>query len=176
MKGLKAAFWGNFLVWLLIDQLVKAWARLAFRLGEAPGYPIPGIFELTLTYNEGIAFGFMKGHGAWFAPVALLITWSAMQFSRKHPHESGWVHMGLGLLSAGAIGNLIDRVWLNRVTDMFWIRAINFPVFNVADAAITVGAILIGIRFVFEKKQEEAEKLEAVPDDGLNGPVQHRPE
>lgn len=51
----------------------------------------------------------------------------------------------LGMLAAGAIGNLIDRLWMGKVTDMFWFRLINFPVFNVADACITVSAILLAI-------------------------------
>jgi signal peptidase II len=152
-KGTSVVFSATiFVLLLIIDQLVKAWVRKTFVVGEAPGYPIPGFFEITLTYNQGIAFGLFQGLGVLFAPIAVVISFMALGFCQKHPQEPRITHLALGLLASGAIGNLIDRVWLHRVTDMFWVRFIHFPVFNVADACITVGAILLGIRFVFEAR------------------------
>jgi len=54
-------------------------------------------------------------------------------------------HVALALVASGAVGNLIDRVWKQKVTDMFWFRAIDFPVFNIADACISVGVVLLFI-------------------------------
>lgn len=142
----------GFLALLVIDQVVKAWARDTFAVHESPGYPFPGFFELTLTYNQGIAFGLLQGLGVLFAPVALVIAGFAGWYCHRHPNEPRITHFALALLAAGAVGNLIDRVFLGKVTDMFWVRFIQFPVFNVADICITVGAILLGIRFVFEHK------------------------
>jgi signal peptidase II len=56
----------------------------------------------------------------------------------------------MALLCAGAIGNLIDRLALGRVTDMFWLRFIDFPVFNVADVCITIAGVLLGLSVVAE--------------------------
>lgn len=145
-------FCAVFVVTLIADQLIKAWARKTFVVHEAPGFPFPGVFEFTLTYNKGIAFGMLQGLGVIFAPVAILIAVMAFRFCWKHPAESRLTHFALALLASGAVGNLIDRAWLGKVTDMFWLRLINFPVFNFADACITAGAVLLGFRFIFETK------------------------
>lgn len=136
---------------LLIDQLVKAWARgVTGGVENASIYALwPGVFELKLVYNHGIAFGLFQGIGVFFAPVAIAIAVATALYSLRNADEPVWSHAGMGLLCAGAIGNMIDRLWLNKVTDMFWIRLIDFPVFNVADACITVGAMMVGFRWVF---------------------------
>ncbi len=141
-----------FTVFLILDQLVKAWTRSHFEVHQSPGFPWPGVFELTLTYNKGIAFGMMQGLGVLFAPIALIITGGAGYFCWNHPHESRITHFALGLLASGAVGNLIDRIWLGQVTDMFWFRLIQFPVFNLADTCITVAAVLLAVRFMLEPR------------------------
>lgn len=158
---IRSAFWISgiaFLVLLLLDQVTKALVRHYFSYMEAPGYPWPGVFELTLTYNTGIAFGRFEGLGIIFTPIALLIAVGSLIYSIKNPKLSWLMHFSLGMLAAGAIGNLIDRLWLNRVTDMLWFRLIDFPVFNIADCCITVSAILLGIMFVFDGKKSEDKK------------------
>lgn len=129
-----------------IDQIVKLWARTAANGAEgrtlAPLWP--GVFELKLVYNEGVAFGMLQGAGILLTPVAIGIAAVATWYSWKHPQEKPISHVTAALLASGAIGNLVDRLAHGRVTDMFWIRAINFPVFNVADVCITVaGAFLV---------------------------------
>lgn len=129
-----------------LDQLVKLWARTAANGAEgktlAPLWP--GVFELKLVYNEGVAFGMLQGAGILLTPVAIGIAAVATWYSWKHPQEKPISHVTAALLAAGATGNLVDRLAHGRVTDLFWIRAINFPVFNVADICITVaGAFLI---------------------------------
>ncbi|MBL8060160.1 MAG: signal peptidase II [Chthonomonas sp.] len=132
---------------VVLDQGVKAWSR--GRADGVEGYvfgaPWPGVFELKLAYNHGIAFGMFQGGGQWFAPVAVIIAGVAGWHAWRTPYAQKWMILTLGMLAAGAIGNLIDRLWLGKVTDMFWFRLINFPVFNVADACITVSAILLAI-------------------------------
>lgn len=149
------------------DQAVKAWARAAADGTEGRVFvPLwPGVFELKLVYNEGIAFGMLEGMGVMLAPVAVLIAAGAAWFSWKHPQERRLAHVTMALLSAGAIGNLIDRLWLGRVTDMFFIRLINFPVFNVADICITfAGAMLAfaAVQDLFHKKPPD----ETAPPEG----------
>lgn len=137
-------FWIFFVGFVVIDQLVKAWARGAMDVGgSVNGLPWPGVLELTLTYNRGIAFGMFQGLGVLMAPIGIAIAWFAGRHSMRHPSAPSLLHVALGLLASGAIGNLIDRVFLGQVTDMFAFRFIDFPVFNVADSCITVSAIAL---------------------------------
>ena len=130
----------------VIDQLVKVWARDTAKGIEntSLGAPIPGVFELKLVYNEGVAFGMFQGAGLLLAPVAVAITIIAAWYSWKNDSEKSVSHVTAALLASGALGNLVDRLAHGKVTDMFWIRAINFPVFNIADVCITIaGALLV---------------------------------
>lgn len=146
MRGMKNRFllFGLFLSMVGIDQWVKHWVREAIPInGSVGGKPWPGVFEITLTYNQGIAFGMLKGFGLFMTPIAVIMAGAAIWYSLKSINESPWVHAAMGLVAAGAIGNMIDRIWLGHVTDMFWFRLIDFPVFNVADACITVATVML---------------------------------
>lgn len=129
----------------MIDQATKFWARSVFVETQRPGWPIPGKFEFTLQYNKGIAFGMMQGAGVLMTPVAILIAGAAAVYSYRNPNETRWSHAAMGLLAAGALGNLWDRLVFGRVTDMIYFSAINFPVFNIADACITAAAIMLAL-------------------------------
>jgi len=142
-RNKKILFWAMFIGFIVLDQVVKAWVRKTLNEGQALPFPWPGKFEIELTFNQGIAFGKFQGKGTWFSPIAILIAGGAVWHMIKHPEESRWNHAAYGLLSAGALGNLIDRLALQRVTDMFYFRLINFPVFNVADSCITIATIML---------------------------------
>ena len=128
---------------IVVDQLIKLWTRSSLNVHQSPGFPWPGVFELTYSRNEGIAFGLMQGRGNLFTPIAILIALGAGFYSWRHPKESVWVHVSMGLLASGALGNLYDRLRFGFVTDMFWFKAINFPVFNWADSCITVATVIL---------------------------------
>lgn len=129
---------------LAIDQVIKYWVEGHLNQGQSFGWPWPGVLELRSTHNEGIAFGFAQGKGGLFTPIAILISLGAAWYSWRHPKDSGWLHTSMALLAAGAIGNLYDRLRFGYVRDMFETRFVKFPVFNWADACITVAtAILI---------------------------------
>jgi signal peptidase II len=132
---------------LALDQVVKAWARGAMNEGGSlRGLPWPGVFEFKLTYNEGVAFGFFQGAGRLLSPVAIAIAVGAAWYSMKHSKEGALTHIAMALLASGALGNLYDRLVFHKVTDMFYARFIDFPVFNIADSCITVATVmLIGI-------------------------------
>ena len=144
---------------LAVDQMVKAWVRSILIEGQSLSRPFPGFFEIKLTFNEGIAFGLYQGNGRLFAPIALLISGYAAYYCWKHP-SGRMMQLTLGLLSAGALGNVIDRLASGKVTDMFWFRAINFPVFNVADVCITAAAGLLILRSL---REPEPAKAKAAP-------------
>jgi signal peptidase II len=156
---------------LITDQLVKWWARTAAQGTEGRSIAAwwPGVFELKLIYNEGVAFGQLQGWGIWLTPVAVGIAVGAALYSFKHKDDPVSVHVTMALLAGGAIGNLIDRVAFGRVTDMFWIRAIDFPVFNVADMCISAAGTLLvlsAIADMFHKKEDTDPEPEPSVADG----------
>lgn len=161
---------------LLLDQATKFWARSASGgiEGRSLLEPWPGVFELKLVFNKGIAFGLFQGAGTFLTPIAAVIAVGAAWYSVKHPKESRAVHVTMALLCAGALGNLIDRLAYGRVTDMFWIRAINFPVFNVADVCITVAGVLLALSVVlelFHGKPTASVEEAVVPESGSELPT-----
>lgn len=119
------------------------------------------MFELKLVYNEGVAFGMMQGAGIYLTPVAVGIAVLAGWYSWNHGKEHTGLHVTCALLAAGSIGNLADRLAHGKVTDMFWIRAINFPVFNLADVCITVAGVL----FIFGALKDASHKSKEIPAD-----------
>lgn len=130
----------------LIDQVSKA---LALRfLASVPTWPVvPGIFHLTLVENTGVAFGLFRGQGlaVTLATLAVLggLGWSALRSQRPPARRTV---LGMGLILGGAAGNLLDRVRLGAVVDFFDFRV--WPVFNVADSCITVGAVLVALQLL----------------------------
>lgn len=155
-------------IWLTVgfiglDQLVKFWVRTAAHGIENHTIlsPWPNVFEIKLVFNGGIAFGMFQGSGILLWPIAIGIAVAATAYSVKHPTDKPIIHIAMALLAAGSIGNLIDRVVAGRVTDMFFLRAINFPVFNVADACITCAAVLLGYFWLHDSLfgRHKSEKL-----------------
>jgi signal peptidase II len=149
VRASRLTFWVLFVGMLVIDQLVKLAMRANFSIGQSRTL-IPGVLDLNLQYNEGIAFGKLQGFGIYLAPIAIVIAVGAIVFTYKHPQESGWAHASMGLLASGALGNMIDRVVLGRVTDMFETRFVKFPVFNVADSCITLAAAILIVKWGLE--------------------------
>ncbi len=143
-----------FIVILALDQIVKLWVRENIAPHQSLGIPWPGIFEITLTYNKGVAFGQFQGFGLFFAPIAVILAGASFYYVYKKPNEKKVNMVLIALISSGAVGNLIDRVVFQKVTDMFWFRWINFPVFNIADIAISVAATMIILLSLFEPKQD----------------------
>lgn len=148
---------------LVLDQVVKYWARTAAEGVEGRSlFPLwPGVFELKLIYNEGVAFGMLQGKGFWMFPIALAMAGFAAWHTWKNPDAPRLVHITTATLAAGAIGNMIDRVIFQKVTDMFWIRIINFPVFNIADVCITFAGVMLVVSALIEAIQGNKTEPEA---------------
>ena len=145
-----------------LDQLVKFLVRTNLGLGEAVPF-LPHILQLTYVRNTGAAFSIFEEHtwiltGISAAASAVLLV--ALLARKGFRHPVGRVI--LALLLAGAAGNLIDRVAFGYVTDMFRTLFMNFAVFNVADACLTIGCIALAVYAIFfydrlEKPRKEAE-------------------
>ncbi|HOX54419.1 MAG: signal peptidase II [Candidatus Omnitrophica bacterium] len=137
-----------FILILIVDQVSKGIIFSNFYLGQSVPV-IPNIFHLTLVYNTGIAFGLFKNQTLLFSAVSFfviaLIILSILD-QRKRKDVSHLEIFALYLILSGAIGNLVDRFRLGFVVDFLDFRV--WPVFNVADSAITIGVILILIRCI----------------------------
>ena len=155
---------------LVIDQAIKAWTRNNLMVGQYwDGGPWKGVFELTLSYNKGIAFGMFQGSALLMAPVAIIIAGFAIYTMHKNHNETRWGTIALALLASGAIGNLIDRVANPKgVTDMFLVRLASitngrindFPVFNFADSCITVSMLMLFLTWGKPAKDDQTEPLQ----------------
>ena len=98
---------------------------------------IPSFFHVTLVGNTGIAFGLFKGNSGLWVGVGLLVLVWIYRLLQKRQIQGLWAFIGLGLISGGALGNLIDRLQYGYVIDFLDFRV--WPVFNVADICISVG-------------------------------------
>ena len=154
---------------ILLDQFTKLLILEKFRLGETVSV-ISGLFNLTYIRNTGAAFGLLaQSDPAFRVPFFIavpLIALAAIAFIfRKIPSEDLKLSTALSLVVGGALGNLLDRVWLGYVVDFLdfhWQQQYHFPAFNVADSAICLG---VGILMLDLFTREEGEKL--------NVPVTH---
>ena len=130
----------------VLDQLTKFWVSASFVFGEARR--ITGFFNLVLTHNRGAAFSFLASAGGWqrgfFIFVALVAIAVIGVLIARHARETLFC-LALALILGGAIGNVIDRIALGYVVDFldFYLAGWHWPAFNLADSAITVGAVLL---------------------------------
>lgn len=131
---------------VLLDQATKAWVAARLPVGAAE--PVLPFLDLVHVRNPGIGFGLLGGGGeaqrlllaAFAGAVAvLLLAWQA------RPGRGPATALGASLLAGGALGNAIDRLWRGSVVDFVDLHAAgwHWPAFNVADAAITCGAVLL---------------------------------
>jgi signal peptidase II len=131
---------------VVVDQLVKRWVVTTFEYGDER--PLLPVLSLVRWHNEGAAFSMLSNAGGWqrwfFVALALafvaFIVWELRRLPASQ-RAMGWVY---GLILGGAIGNLIDRVLAGYVVDFVLVhwRAWYFPAFNVADIALTIGAMI----------------------------------
>ncbi len=137
---------------IAVDLWTKALAVANLELYR----PVPVFehFNLMLAHNTGAAFSFLAGAGGWqrwfFAIIALVITTVMVVWIWRLKPGQRWLACALALVIGGALGNLYDRVTLGYVVDFldFWWGDYHFPAFNIADSAITVGAVMLIVDMV----------------------------
>ncbi|MEX0922541.1 MAG: signal peptidase II [Rhodovibrionaceae bacterium] len=131
---------------LLLDQLSK-WVILLAVMTPPRSIEVTGFFNLVLTYNRGVSFGFLASNLWWkpyllsglaLAVVAGLLVW-------LHLNDSRLRRIGIGLITGGALGNVIDRMLHPGVVDFldFHVFGWHWPAFNLADSAIFLGVVLL---------------------------------
>lgn len=146
---------------IVLDQITKLAVLRTFSLGE--GLQLTSFFNLVLVYNQGAAFSFLADAGGWqkwfFLALALGISAWIIGMLKKHAGEL-LLASALSLVLGGALGNVIDRVLYGAVVDFldFHIAGWHWPAFNVADSAITVGAVLLVWEQLFMARQKNAKE------------------
>ncbi|PAK87155.1 signal peptidase II [Lentilactobacillus parakefiri] len=133
---------------IAIDQFVKHLVVVSLALGGSFSV-IDGILSITRINNTGAAWSILSGHQFIFVIIAIfaaiLVSYFIVQYWANMPYR-----IGLGLLLAGTLGNVIDRILNNHVVDMFQLDFINFPIFNCADMYLTFGILILAIAIIRE--------------------------
>lgn len=148
---------------VILDQWTK-WLAETHLVFHEP-VPVIPMLNWTLAYNKGAAFSFLSNAGGWqqyfFIALASVMSIVFAIWLLRLPKKLIVLPMALALVLGGALGNLIDRIALGHVVDfihVYW-QDSHFPIFNLADCAITLGAILLLVdSFFLEKERTESNK------------------
>jgi len=134
---------------LILDQLTKYFVSQNIPLGKSIPI-IKDIFHLTHVLNRGAAFGIFKDQIYFFIITAIVAI--TLILINLHRSRTLRIEIALSLILSGALGNLIDRVRLEAVIDFLDFRI--WPVFNIADTAITIGGVLLAYSMLFKKTEK----------------------
>ena len=159
------------LVWgwlsLLVIVLDLGSKQLAVaNIGYAETIPLLPFFDLTLLHNTGAAFSFLANAGGWqrwaFALIAMVVSVVLVIWMQRTERRYWWLGLALSMVLGGALGNLYDRVVLGYVIDFISLHhnGYYFPAFNLADSAITLGAMILIFDMLFlEAKRKTSEEM-----------------
>jgi len=148
---------------VFLDQWTKNIVRAYLDFGEiwSPFEWLTPYARIVHWYNTGVAFGLFQDKNFLFTVLVLFITLAIFFFYPKLTEDDWFLRIALGLQLGGSIGNLFDRLTIGHVTDFISIGS--FPVFNIADACITIGALIMVIGlWIEERKPKDCQ-------DGLGG-------
>jgi signal peptidase II len=121
-------------------------------------------------YNTGAAFGMFQGYGWVFTILAFLVAGMILFYYPRTDPADWWLRLAMGMQMSGALGNVIDRLMLDwKVTDFVSIG--NFPVFNVADASITLGVVVLLVGVWWKELREKREAANAADDADESAPL-----
>ena len=148
---------------IALDLFTKHYASTHLVYGDP--VPVVSFFNLTLLHNTGAAFSFLADAGGWqkwfFAAIAISVSGVLLVWMSRTPNKLWWLKLSQAFIIAGALGNLHDRLVHGYVVDFIslYYGQYYFPAFNIADMAITGGAILLLVDSLFlesaRKKREE---------------------
>ena len=142
-----------------IDLLTKIWAASA--LADGPFVLIRGVFEFRYLENHGAAFGILQNARVFFIILTILFLLAMGYVFVRIPADRRMlpIRLLIPVVSAGALGNFIDRLAFGYVRDFFYFSLINFPIFNVADIYVTVSAAVFFILIAFHYNDEDFDFL-----------------
>lgn len=138
------------------DQITK-YLVLQNLKGKEAFSIIDGVLELQFFSNTGIAWSMLEGQILFILFTGIILLAVVLFCVIKLPDHNKFhiIYILTGILTGGAIGNMIDRIRLGYVVDFIYFSIINFPIFNVADMCIVISIIIIGILFLFVYKEED---------------------
>ena len=154
-SNLKLLSWS--LIVVLLDQATKFGVSNSMNQGESIGV-WGNILRITYIKNPGMAFGIQIGNKLFFTIFAIIASIVILIYLFRLKPEHFLPRLALASILGGAIGNLIDRFVSGKVIDFIDIRVIRWPIFNVADIAVTFGMILLIAYVIFDNKNIESEK------------------
>ena len=146
------------LVLIAADQGLKYWVVTHLALGESAPL-LPGVMQLTRLHNTGAAWSSFSGMTTVLAAVTVVLIVGVIVLLVKGIVRHPVGVAGCLLILGGGIGNLIDRIFRGYVVDMFNLQLFQYPVFNIADCFVVIGAILGGVYYLFlHEKTDKKEK------------------
>ncbi len=145
---------------ILLDQVTKLLALQNLK-GQNPVTLIPDVFQLLYVENRGAAFGILQNRQWVFLIITVIVLAALVWALPKIPQERHFLPLTLCLcfIGAGAVGNMIDRIFRGYVVDFFYFKLIDFPVFNVADIYVTTAAVILIVLIVFLYKEEDFDRI-----------------
>ncbi len=150
-----------FLLIIALDQISKIMITSRFALGAGMTV-IKGVLDFTYVENRGAAFGMLQGARVFFIILTVVVFAALIFYLIKVRPKSHLEKTALTFLAGGAIGNFIDRLYLSYVRDFIEVTFIDFPVFNVADCFVCIGAglyILYTLLDMIKSKSKDAKSL-----------------
>ena len=144
---------------IAFDQITKYFAEVKLAGGKVVDF-IPGVVQFRYARNTGMAFSMFSGARWFFVVLTVVVCVGVLWYMWRDKCKPLWLYWSLGVVVAGGLGNLIDRVRFGYVVDFIEPIFVNFAVFNIADSAVTLGAISLVIYLVcdlFSKKEDSAD-------------------
>lgn len=140
---------------LLLDQASKLAVRFSFEYGR-PHRILGDFLRLTYVENPGMAFSIRFGNRTFFTIFAFLASMVILVYIIRTRHERLLLRTSLALIFGGALGNLLDRILYGKVVDFIdvGLHSMRWPIFNVADSAVTVGMVILAWLILFDKSEK----------------------
>ena len=148
----KKHLWCAVMMLLIIafDQVTKILAT-EYLKGKEPVSFIKGVVRFNYAENTGMAFSLFSGARWVFVALTLVACAAALWYIFSNRCKPLWLYWSIAVVASGGIGNLIDRIFLGYVRDFIAFDFIEFPVFNIADCCVTIGAVLLAVSLLLTK-------------------------
>ena len=144
MKHTKKHIFCSIMIILIIafDQITKYFASLKLADGSVAKF-IPGVVQFKYAENTGMAFSMLSGARWVFIALTVVVCVGVFYYLFSNRCKNLWLYWSLGVILSGGIGNLIDRIRFGYVVDFIEPTFVNFAIFNIADCAVTCGAVVL---------------------------------
>lgn len=139
---------------IAFDQITKFFAQKYLSDGGAVQF-IKGIVQFRYAENQGMAFSLFSGARWIFVVITVIACGAALWYIFSDKCSSLWLYWSVGVIVSGGLGNLIDRAFYGFVIDFIEPTFMNFAVFNIADCAVTLGAVSLFLCFLLDSVKKE---------------------